>query len=256
MKIEVYDNATGEKLMASDCTDRQETVVGMKDLKVEWTNKDWMKENFFKEWGKFSAICYDTNLDKVPAEKIGMHCFKAGHHSGNRHMNFTFEISGLPRSAVDQLVRANVGFTTNVQSWRYVDVRNNGYGTMPAIQANPKAKEAYDNAMENARKAYAEIIDLLAEDDVKGEPAKEAARGVLGIDFNSKVNCTMTLEALIAFANKRLCTRAQWYIRTMAKQLIAEVVSEMPELKSLLVPQCVAKGYCPEKNKGCPLHRA
>lgn len=219
-------------------------------MKVVWNNKKWMKDNFLKEWGKFSAICYKTNTEKVPPEKIAKHCLKAGHYSGCRHLMFNFTIEDIPRSAADQLVRKQQGAHFNMQSWRYVNIADNGYSAMPLLYGSKEALKIYEEHMELTRKNYQKIVDEMGKMGITGERANEAARGIVGMDFHTSLNCSLSLESLIDLANKRLCVRSQAYIRTLFEMIVKEVREEMPELASLLVPQCVAKGYCPE-GKDC-----
>ena len=65
-------------------------------------------------------------------------------------------------------------------------------------------------------------------------------------------NLTMgfTVEALINFMHKRLCTRADAPIRKVAQEMRKAVLEIEPRYEELLVPQCVAMMYCPEKH-GC-----
>ena len=88
----------------------------LKDFEIKLVNGEEVK-SFIKKHGEFAAVCYNTPKEK--AEAVGVHCLKSGHFSGSRHLHFIFELRNVPRSAVDQIVRHNIGFVTNVQSLRY-----------------------------------------------------------------------------------------------------------------------------------------
>ena len=55
---------------------------------------------------------------------------------------------------------------------------------------------------------------------------------------------------MIHLANLRLCTRAQYEIRTMVKMMCDELIKVEPWLKTYLVPKCERLGFCDEA-KGC-----
>ena len=83
---------------------------------------------------------------------------------------------------------------------------------------------------------------------ITGEKANDLMRTMLPIGIKSKVLIGLTLEALIHFMHKRLCVRADEPIRQVAKLMKDEVLKVQPEYKELLVPQCKAMMYCPEKH--------
>ena len=60
----------------------------------------------------------------------------------------------------------------------------------------------------------------------------------------------MNLRELIHVANLRLCTRAQYEIRTLVKMMCDVLIEQEPWLKPYLVPKCVRLGYCDE-DKSC-----
>ena len=68
--------------------------------------------------------------------------------------------------------------------------------------------------------------------------------------IKAKLRIGFTLEAVIQFRHKRLCTRADLPIRKVAQLMKEEVLKVQPQYKDLLVPHCVALMYCPEGH-GC-----
>jgi thymidylate synthase (FAD) len=63
----------------------------------------------------------------------------------------------------------------------------------------------------------------------------EDARMVLPNACATSLYMSCNLRELIHMANERLCTRAQWEIRDLVKQMISLVD---PELHFMLVPKC------------------
>ena len=221
----------------------------LQDFKVKLVNGEEVK-SFIKKHGEFAAICYNTPKDK--AEKIGEHCLKSGHFSGSRHLHFVFELENVPRSAVDQLVRHNIGFVTNVQSLRYCnkDGKVSIYAA-PELVDNCYMKEAIQDQERLTNLQYSYIQNYLKEGGITGEKANEIARTILPIGISTSCNIAVNIECLTHLANVRLCTRAELPIRTIVKEMVRQVVEVEPRYKFLLVPQCKKLGHCPENNKEC-----
>lgn len=224
------------------------------DFKVRLVNGAEVK-SFIKKHGEFAAICYNTPKEK--AEVVGMHCLKSGHFSGSRHLHFIFELENVPRSAVDQLVRHNIGFVTNVQSLRYCnkDGKVSIY-TAPELLDNPYMMKTIQDQENIVNAQYNYIQSHLEDSNIKGEKANEIARTILPIGISTSCNIAVNIECLIHLANVRLCTRAELPIRTIVKQMVDQVVEVEPRYKPLLVRQCKKLGYCPEANKECPIYKS
>ena len=223
------------------------------DFKVQLVNDEEVK-NFIKKHGEFAAICYDTPKEK--AEAVGLHCLKSGHFSGSRHLHFVFELENVPRSAVDQIVRHNIGFVTNVQSLRYCnkDGKVSIYAAPELFQNEYMVKAIQDQ--ENIVNAQYNYIQTYLEDaGITGEKANEIARTILPIGISTSCNIAVNIECLIHLANVRLCTRAELPIRNIVKKMVDQVIDVEPRYKPYLVPQCKKLGYCPESNKNCPRYK-
>ena len=223
------------------------------DFKVKLVNGEEVK-NFIKKHGEFAAICYDTPKEK--AEAVGLHCLKSGHFSGSRHLHFVFELENVPRSAVDQIVRHNIGFVTNVQSLRYCnkDGKISIY-MAPELVDNPYMIKTIQDQENIVNAQYNYIQGYLEEGHIKGEKANEIARTILPIGISTSCNIAVNIECLAHLANVRLCTRAELPIRTIVKEMVRQVVEVEPRYKFLLVPQCKKLGYCPENNKECARYK-
>lgn len=223
------------------------------DFKVKLVNGEEVK-NFIKKHGEFAAICYNTPKEK--AEAVGLHCLKSGHFSGSRHLHFVFELENVPRSAVDQIVRHNIGFVTNVQSLRYCnkDGKISIY-MAPELVDNPYMIKTIQDQENIVNAQYNYIQGYLEEGHIKGEKANEIARTILPIGISTSCNIAVNIECLAHLANVRLCTRAELPIRTIVKEMVNQVISVEPRYKFLLVPQCKKLGYCPENNKECARYK-
>lgn len=221
----------------------------VENFKVRLVNGEEVK-SFIKKHGEFAAVCYNTNPKF--AERVGEHCLKSGHFSGSRHLHFVFELKSVPRSAVDQLVRHNIGFVTNVQSLRYCNKDNKvSIYAAPELVDNPYMIEAIQDQERLTNLQYSYIQNYLEEGNITGEKANEIARTILPIGVATECNVAVNIECLIHLANVRLCTRAELPIRTIVKEMVRQVVEVEPRYKPFLVPNCKKLGYCPEGNKEC-----
>lgn len=223
------------------------------DFQVKLVNEEEVK-SFIRKHGEFATICYNTPKEK--AEAVGLHCLKSGHFSGSRHLHFVFELKNVPRSAVDQLVRHNIGFVTNVQSLRYCnkDGKVSIYAA-PELVNNPYMVKTIQDQENIVNAQYNYIQTFLKDGGITGEKANEISRTILPIGVATECNIAVNIECLIHLANVRLCTRAELPIRTIIKEMVKQVVEVEPRYKPYLVPQCVKLGYCPENNKNCPRYK-
>ena len=215
-------------------------------IKVNILNKEECV-NLFKFWGEFSCVCYAT--PKKFAKKVGQSCLETKHYSGSRSRHIIFEFEGISRACADQMVRHSIGTAKNMQSGRYVDLKDFEYHVPSKILKNEKALEIYKKHMEQTKENYKEICSILEADGFKGESVYECARGIAPMNHCVKLTMSFTVEALINFMNKRLCVCSQEEIQKVAKLMKAETLKLLPELNGKLVPACEASGYCPESAK-------
>lgn len=215
-------------------------------MKVNILNKEEIKK-LFETWGEFSCVCYAT--PKKFAKKVGESCMDTKHYSGSRSKHIIFEFEGISRACADQMVRHSVGTAVNMQSGRYVDLKEFEYHIPTKILNNEKALSIYKRHMEQTKKNYIEICKILELDGHKGEQIYECARGIAPMNHHTKLVMSFTVEALINFMNKRLCVCSQEEIQKVARMMKKEINDILPKLGENLVPACEASGWCPESQK-------
>lgn len=203
----------------------------------------------FEYWGKASCVCYDTETETP--ENVGKHCMNSGHFSGSRARYIMFLVEDCPRFTIDQAVRHEVGVMKNVQSFRYVGKDSFVYEVPVEITDNAELLEKYHAHMMATMDLYTEIQNYVFDKTDSHERANEQARHVLPISTHADFVIGMTVEALIHFANSRLCVRAEDKIREMAKLCKDVTLEILPELKEYLVPNCQALLWCPEGKASC-----
>ena len=172
---------------------------------------------------QIASICYDSD----PANPMGLvkHLYRNGHHSVFEHIYFTFKIEGISRACSHQLVRhRHCSFTQRSQ--RYCSEDGFSY-VMPESIEEVDEFDGFSGFMEMVTENYRELVAL-------GVP-NEDARMVLPNACATSLYLSCNLRELIHICNERLCSRAQWEIRAMVKEMVALVD---PELQFMLVPKC------------------
>lgn len=206
-------------------------------------------EKLFEYWGKASCVCYDTETETP--EKVGKHCMNSGHFSGSRGRFILFKVEGCPRFTIDQAVRHEVGVMKNVQSFRYVGKDSFVYEVPVEITDNAELLAKYHDHMMKTMDLYCEIQEYVYNKTESHERANEQARYVIPMATHADFVIGMTIEALIHFANARLCVRAEDKIRELAIGIKRATIEVLPELKDDIVPNCQALLWCPEGKASC-----
>ena len=168
---------------------------------------------------QIASICYDS----YPTNALGLvkHLYSNGHHSVFEHIYFTFKIEGISRACSHQLVRhRHCSFTQRSQ--RYCSEDGFEYVVPPSMLSTH-----FDCDMEDINDWYQRYQAL-------GYP-NEDARYILPNACATSLYLSCNLRELIHMANERLCTRAQWEIRDLVKQMCKLVD---PQLQFMLVPKC------------------
>jgi thymidylate synthase (FAD) len=168
---------------------------------------------------KIASICYDS--DPKDPLKLVKHLYKNGHHSVFEHIYYTFKIEGISRACSHQLVRhRHCSFTQRSQRYCSED----GFGYVMPDTLNPMLFAA----------DMATLKCWYESHQAEGVP-NEDARYILPNACETSLYLSCNLRELIHIANERLCTRAQWEIRDLVKQMVALVD---PQLQFMLVPKC------------------
>ncbi len=192
----------------------------------------------------------EGNITKEKQAQFIKNIMSSGHESPLEHVSFTFAIENVSRALTHQLVRHRIA-SFSQQSQRYVDAKNINYITPPAIAKNPKALERYNACMEHISEAYAQIQELLLENNSDKSKANEDARFVLPQAAASNIVVTINVRSLINFFHHRCCTRAQWEIRDVANQMLKLCREIVPEVFNDEGAKCERTKTCPEGKFCC-----
>lgn len=186
----------------------------------------------------------EANDQTVFVEKImGM-----GHESVLEHASFTFAIEGVSRILLAQLTRHRIA-SFSVQSQRYVSYRDGfGYIIPPSIEElGERYVKEYEWQMATMQEWYENWQTVLGN---SGEKSNEDARFVLPNACETRLLLTMNARELLHFFGLRMCERAQWEIRELAKQMFELVYEVAPAVFIDAGPACL-RGKCPEGEKSC-----
>ena len=204
-------------------------------------------------------------IDDEGARKFVDMLSDIGHESPIEHASFTFGIEGVSRAFLAQITRHRIA-SYSVQSQRYVEKSPFSYICPPEISEIPEAAALFEEAMTACGAYYDKLTELLCEKHrqaflAAGETDKAAARlakkkaiedarFVLPNACDTKMIVTMNARSLQNFFKHRLCNRAQWEIREVAKQMYELVYAVAPTLFSHSGPPCLY-GPCPEGKMSC-----
>ena len=196
------------------------------------------------------AACNCYNSTPTGDGKIMRHCIKSGHTSVTEFCDFTFHIEGVSRALSHQLVRHRLASYAQ-RSQRYCSEGSFSFITPKSIESNVSAHLKYMDLIEKINDTY----ELLQEFGIPNEDA----RMVLPNACETQIEVKMNLRTLMNFMNERLCTCAQWEIRNLAWEMRKQVLLQVPELDSYLVPKCEKYGkefgFCNEsKSRSCGRH--
>lgn len=181
---------------------------------------------------KAYRICYSGeswfNI-KVPDDLNEMIAFikplmKELHTSPLEHVNVSFVIEGLSRSALAQLTRHRT-FSFNVQSQRYVDGCKFEM-VIPKLDyvKNKKLKEKLEESYGVVFESLSNQYRFLRENGV----SKEDARAILPMNTGCQLVMTCDINNFRNFLRQRLCKSAQLEIREVAEEMVRLVKPYIP----------------------------
>ncbi len=198
-----------------------------------------------------AKLCYaggdlDSLLAKIAAgdQREFLRKVRAmGHESVLEHVSFTFLAQGVSRTLLAQLTRHRIA-SFSVQSQRYVSYQKGfGYVVPPAVRAlGPQAQAEYAAQMAQMQAWYEGWQQKLG--------ANEDARFVLPGACETRLMVTMNARELRHFFALRMCERAQWEIRALARRMFELCYEQAPELFADAGAGCL-RGPCPEGEKCC-----
>lgn len=197
-----------------------------------------------KVCGIASKTCVSENIPNVDDDvtKSLKSAMSSGHSAVLEHWTATFSIEGVSRVLTHQLVRHRLA-SFSQQSQRYVKVtgKNNELGLnyiTPYSIWDIGLDYEYDELMDSIESFYDKMI-------ARGIP-EEDARYILPNACTTNIVVSMNARELRHFFKYRVCNRAQWEIRELAKQMLTLCKEVAPTIFANAGANCDVLGYCPE----------
>lgn len=170
-----------------------------------------------RTWGK-------KPLDHEPSEKFKREILLA-EHSPIRLLEYDFTIEDLRQWATVHLVRHHVGCEKFVHSQRQ-DIN-------PDIEVITKR-----------------LMEIIKEEGLEREGWKE--RDYLQQGEENDMDMTCNAQAFINISRKRLCVGCASPETRQAWGLVIEALREVdPILAEKCAPECIYRGFCPERKRCC-----
>lgn len=199
--------------------------------------------------GKMAGCCWGADISEDEKNiKRALECIDSNHGRVEEAPDVYVIIEGYSAKCIRELYTHIGGSPTRLQaSTRYIDY-SKGFKAVkpPKVLQNKKAEKVWDKAIQSVSDAMLKLKDL-------GIP-KEDFTNLLPLSYETKMVWKVNLRTLINFMNKRLCSRAYWEIRNLAKELKESLSNYSSEWKTIcdmvFVPACEINKICPE-TKGC-----
>lgn len=200
----------------------------------------------FAEIGKFASICKNDCDAKIDFEKIGLHCVRANHGSPCRSFKWRFRVEDISRVCSHQLVRHSIGVAINQQSGVFMptEVTEDNIVIPPTVEAiitnDPQGELAQDID------AFIALSNKIVSNLRNAGCSNSDSRYFAPEAICTSMNIAFSPEALRHLCHERLCTKAQWEIRKVARAMANEVCKVDPRWKEFLVPKCILYNGCRE----------
>lgn len=196
-----------------------------------------------------ARLCYSADpvpelLEKLDDEKVARFVAQLkdmGHLSVFEHVSFQFSIDGISRATSHQLVRHRIA-SYSQRSQRYVKETQFDYVIPPSIERNPEGKKLFTETMARLQKDYETLSQWVKAED---------ARYVLPNACTTSILATFNARSLLNFFEHRTCMRAQWEIRQLALEMLAQVRKVAPNIFAAAGPTCETQGVCHEGKYSC-----
>lgn len=212
-----------------------------------------------------ARLCYSNKevseiMDNFTDEKIEEFINKLinlGHESPLEHVTFTFGIEGISRACSHQLVRHRIA-SYSQKSQRYVKENNFCYikpDSLKNFQANIEIMGMIDGEQKKVEIPFSfdTLMDLINDwysQALQSKVEPEDARMVLPNACCTSIIVTMNARTLLNFFKHRDCNRAQWEIRSVAREMMKICKDIAPRLFARAGASC-RYGKCSEGSMSC-----
>ncbi|MFA6471214.1 MAG: FAD-dependent thymidylate synthase [Candidatus Latescibacterota bacterium] len=208
-----------------------------------------------------AKLCYASDPSTIFQQNRGetetflFRLRQMGHLSPFEHVSYSFLLEGISRAMTHQLIRHRIA-SYSQRSQRYVTHESFEFIIPPSLKGKQvetgdgavDAEKYYRHFMEYTAEVYGRLRETLGG---SGETANEDARYVLPNAVETKIMVTMNARELFHFFSERLCSRAQWEIRSVAEEMLQLAKEATPVIFKGIGPKCIKLGRCPEGKLSC-----
>lgn len=199
--------------------------------------------------GKEAGVCWGADVFDVEKNiKRGKDCVLSEHGRTLEFPQIYMILEDYSARVIREFYTHIAGGPSRLQaSTRYIDYESGfEFVTPPSIERNAKAKEIYNEAMD-------QILNGLQKLESEGIQKEDCAM-LLPLGMCTKVVCRTNFRNLVDMSRQRMCTRAYWEFRLLFNDIYKALMDYSPEWKWLVetcfMPKCKAVGFCNEK-KSC-----
>ena len=194
---------------------------------------------------KATAMPYQSKENLAVVGRV----WDSGHRSVARHGTASFIVEGVSQSLLRQLSR-HPHINLTVKSSRYCDMAEVETVVPPFISSFDRFvfNDDYEKIMSIYRK-------WARSEGYSRSQRQELAKLMLPLGSTTDLILSGNYQALYEFLQLRLCTRAEWEIRELAKHLTIILSESMPVIFSGLTCRGVELGYCLEAYGECGKYR-
>ena len=156
------------------------------------------------------------------------------------HFNYTFKVENFALIILKHLSRHRMQSLATPSLAKIVDV--NKFIIPETIKANPELLEDFKKCIKENRKIYNKLL-----------PEVDPRLLIYLTPHGAAVDLVSTMNAreLLHFINLRSCTRAQWVIRDLSNEMIAQLKHADKAMFEGFGPSCYTYGVCPEGRMCC-----
>ncbi|PRQ12629.1 thymidylate synthase (FAD) [Corynebacterium sp. 13CS0277] len=196
--------------------------------------------------------CYETfhkpNPRTASNEAYIHHIMEVGHLALLEHASATMYLTGISRAATQELVRHR-HFSFSQLSQRFVHSEDTNVVIPPAIRQDEALLRLFEQAVDDTRFAYQELLDALEakyEDEpnalLRRKQARQAARAILPNATESRIVVTGNYRAWRHFIGMRATEHADVEIRTVAVECLKLLQEVAPAVFGDFVISTLADG--------------
>lgn len=176
-------------------------------------------------------LCYESfdmpNPDTATRDGYLSNIIELGHESVLEHASVTFYVEGVSRNLSHELIRhRHLSFSELSQ--RYVNMEDGKFISPPAVGGG-------ESDLWHWAQDYADTVDLLNANGIKGKKAREAARAYLPGGTETKFVVTGNLRAWRDVLKKRDSKFADAEMQLFAKEVKRQLLVEFPDVFADLV---------------------